>query len=380
MVIQMQIAICDDEKEVREMMENKVHKVCPEADIYFYESGEELLLTDKQMDILFLDIQMPGKNGMDTARELAFIAVSCWLLLRVYVYKKDNITKKELFMLIMPSLSGVIGYKMLQYYQMIYEADTGKSLYRLFGTYDVFKFLHYGISFITILVMIVVFQNIKGRQEEKWNERLSEQIENMKIHISEVEKLYQDIRSLKHDMGNHVMTLENLCGKNEYEEAEKYVLELKQKFSEVSFEIKSGNPVTDVILTEKQKEAKEKEIDFACVFHYPEETKINAFDVSVILNNAITNAMEGTDGCNNPYVRISSYRKNNAYMIVVKNSFKGKIMIDEESGLPKTSKNDKSSHGFGLMNIRKVAQKYYGDIDINQKENCFTLSIMLMVE
>lgn len=78
----------------------------------------------------------------------------------------------------------------------------------------------------------------------------------MEKHIAEVAKLYQDIRSLKHDMGNHVMMLEKLCMKNEYNEAQKYMTQLREEFQSVSGEIKSGNPVTNVILEEKRKEAK----------------------------------------------------------------------------------------------------------------------------
>ena len=66
----MQIAICDDEKKIRELIGNKVAKQYPEANIIFFQSGEELLLSDKHIDILFLDIQMQGRNGMETAREL----------------------------------------------------------------------------------------------------------------------------------------------------------------------------------------------------------------------------------------------------------------------------------------------------------------------
>jgi len=66
----MRIAICDDEKNIRELIGDKVVKQFPEAEIVFFSSGEELLLADKNIDILFLDIQMSGKNGMDTAREL----------------------------------------------------------------------------------------------------------------------------------------------------------------------------------------------------------------------------------------------------------------------------------------------------------------------
>lgn len=66
----MQIAICDDEKGIRELIGNKVRHVCPEAEIRLFASGEELLLAGSQADILFLDIQMQGRDGMETAREL----------------------------------------------------------------------------------------------------------------------------------------------------------------------------------------------------------------------------------------------------------------------------------------------------------------------
>ncbi len=66
----MRIAICDDEKNIRELIGDKVVKQYLEAEIVFFSSGEELLLSDKNIDILFLDIQMSGRNGMETAREL----------------------------------------------------------------------------------------------------------------------------------------------------------------------------------------------------------------------------------------------------------------------------------------------------------------------
>ena len=66
----MQIAVCDDEKEIRDMFAEKIEKLYPEADLLLYQSGEELLLSAGEPDILLLDIQMPGKNGMKTTEEL----------------------------------------------------------------------------------------------------------------------------------------------------------------------------------------------------------------------------------------------------------------------------------------------------------------------
>lgn len=65
----MRIGICDDEKEIRTMMAEKVRRVYPEAEITGYSSGEALLGEEIQPDILFLDIRMPGRDGMETAKE-----------------------------------------------------------------------------------------------------------------------------------------------------------------------------------------------------------------------------------------------------------------------------------------------------------------------
>lgn len=66
----MHIAICDDEKNICELMRDKVLKQFPKAEVDIYSSGDELFLSDKPIDIVFLDIQMSGRNGMETAKEL----------------------------------------------------------------------------------------------------------------------------------------------------------------------------------------------------------------------------------------------------------------------------------------------------------------------
>lgn len=66
----MQIAICDDEKTIVQILEEKVKKLLPDAEIEAYLSGDELIASGCRPDLLFLDIQMPGMDGMETARLL----------------------------------------------------------------------------------------------------------------------------------------------------------------------------------------------------------------------------------------------------------------------------------------------------------------------
>ncbi len=71
----MNIAIVDDEKLMREQIRNLIEKqksgaypdVCA-PDVY--ETGEQLLAAQKNYDIVFLDIQMEGMNGIETAKTI----------------------------------------------------------------------------------------------------------------------------------------------------------------------------------------------------------------------------------------------------------------------------------------------------------------------
>lgn len=319
-----------------------------------------------------------GTRVLDIVLCIAFIAVAIGLINKAYIYKKDEMSVKEMVMLIIPSLVGVTGYGILQYYLMIYERDTGKNLIDTYGFYGALSFLHYLISIVAILVVIVMFQNWKEMQEEQRGQELVlNQISDMKKHIEEVEKLYRDIRSMRHDMGNHIQTLEHLVAHNNMDDATEYLEHLKNEWDKVSPEIKTGSPVIDVILMEKLREAKERQIRFLSDFHYPQNTKLNAFDLSVIMNNALNNCMENVSG-DDPYISISSFRKNSIFMITIKNSFGGQLNFGD-SDLPETTKSG-MEHGMGLNNIRRVARMYMGDISLEQGNEEVILSIMIQVE
>lgn len=66
----MRIGICDDQKEVRELLAEKVKTLYPDGDLICYENGYDVLDEKNLPDLLFLDIQMPGIDGMETARAL----------------------------------------------------------------------------------------------------------------------------------------------------------------------------------------------------------------------------------------------------------------------------------------------------------------------
>lgn len=280
-------------------------------------------------------------------------------------------------MLSAPLVMGIGGFETIHYYRSFYILETGSNI----NAYDVRAVVYYTVSIAVIVVVIGLYQSIRANQEEKLqNELLASQIDSIRHHIGQVEMLYQNIRGIRHDMANHILTLERLYAGNRMDEAREYNLNLKAALSGAAGEIRSGNPVTDVILQEWKSEAEKKEIQFRSDFYFPAGSDINAFDISVILNNALQNAVENVEKCETPYISIRSYHRNNAYMTEISNSFTGSLQWDYESSLPVTSKKEKDRHGYGLASIRRVAEKYSGDIAIDIKDGEFLLSVMLMME
>lgn len=327
-----------------------------------------------------------GVELLDAVIGFAVLGISVGYIVKAYVYKREEMSMKELFMLTVPSVTGMTGYAIMIQYQ----TGSGMSwMTPISGLYNGLAFLHFGISIVTIVVVTVLFQNIRARQKEKLqNELLAIQVDSIEKHIGQVESLYQSIRGIRHDMTNHILTLERLYAGSNVEEAVDYGRELKSALSPMAGEIKSGNPVTDVILQEAKNEAEKRKIRFRSEFYYPAGTNINAFDISVILNNALQNAMENITNFPSeeegkgeiPYISVLSYHRNHAYMIEIINSFTGNLQWDEERGLPAASKEKGDNHGYGLSNIRMAAKKYSGDIAIDLNDDEFRLTIMLMME
>lgn len=309
--------------------------------------------------------------------ELLFTVSGSLCILKVYKNKHADMSEKELFMLAVPSFMGITGYQIIYYYRFFSITEAGRPL----DIYDALVLLYCLASVITIVVVIVLYHNIKTKQAENMQAGLiAAQAGNIRKHIKQVESLYNDIRSTRHDMANHILVLERLYAGNKTEEAAAYSAKLKDNLNRTAGGIKSGNPVTDVILQEIKEEAGKAGISFNSEFYYPEGAGIDAFDISIILNNALQNALENTNKDSTESISVISYRRNNAYMIEVKNSFKGNLERDGENGLPITSKKEKECHGYGLPNIRRIAWKYSGDIDIELRDGEFCLCIMLMAE
>ncbi|MCR4656077.1 MAG: GHKL domain-containing protein [Lachnospiraceae bacterium] len=315
---------------------------------------------------------------IEIAGTLLLLYFAIKMLHRVYKRKSEEMAWKEFIMLLAPASMIMVVKPIIGAYYRLWSDGIGNGSIKENIPGDGYKLMYCLLSYAVLVVVIFFYEQIKnGREETYANELLAHQIDETNHHIERVESLYDDMRSVRHDMGNHLTVLSGLIDSGNCKEASGYLRDLTGRLSEKEPEFKTGNAVTDVILSEYAGQFRGAGLSFECDFRYPKNVPVKAFDLSVILNNGLQNALENGTG----FVKLSSFQKGNAYILDIRNGISGKADIDKDSGIPFTSKQGRE-HGYGIRNIQNVARKYKGDIDIRQISGTgdgtvFVLNVML---
>ena len=143
----------------------------------------------------------------------------------------------------------------------------------------------------------------------------------------------------------------------------------------------TGNEVLDTILTERSLNCEKEHISWTCVAEGSKLSFIDPVDSYILFGNILDNAIESVRKLEDPAKRVVStniYTRKNMAVIQVENYYSGTIEL--EKGLPKTTKEDSDSHGFGMQSIKKITEKYGGSISIDTDGQIFLLSILLPLD
>ena len=167
----------------------------------------------------------------------------------------------------------------------------------------------------------------EGKDEERKRLFLENQVTEIQTQIKELDSIYSDIRGLKHDLRAHVAGiaayLRNRFGADENTgDLSSYLRGMENTVAELDFTDHTGNSLTDVILHRFRQQARQKNIDVTFAFRYPPGNNFGVYDVSIILNNALENAVEACGKvAENPYISLRSYEKGNLFIVAFFNFY-----------------------------------------------------------
>lgn len=225
---------------------------------------------------------------------------------------------------------------------------------------------------------MLLFERQKHFAEEQ-------QVKAMKQRLTEAEGLYGSVRKVRHEMKNHMANLRGLAESGQYKEIEAYLREMDAVMQKLEYRYTTGNAVTDVILNDKGRQAEKAGIRFEAEFRYGGE--IPVFDLGIILNNLLDNAIEacGKLEPERRFIRLTARERKQFLLLTVENSFDGAAPGWREDSLPATTKKASlpgivTEHGIGLENVRDVAERYFGGVSIKAEGTVFHVTVLLQKE
>lgn len=223
-----------------------------------------------------------------------------------------------------------------------------------------------GLGLSALLCTMYAYRRIcSGFQAQSALSSLTQAAQAQKIYIAEARMRYEQTKAFRHDIKNHLLLLDGLLSNGQIAESRDYLKKLESISTSLSFSYQTGNPVVDILLSEKLELAKAAGIQTEVSLLLPQICGIDDLDLCIIFANALDNAIRACQSiAGTRSIRITGKQQGDFYMLEFHNTC-------AENTLPHM--------GTGLTNIKSVAEKYHGAMLIETNDKDFSLNVLLNI-
>lgn len=234
-------------------------------------------------------------------------------------------------------------------------------------------------TILTSLIIINLFQyTVFERLERLYGERMEqnseiEKLQHREIYYNQLEQHQEEIRRIRHDMRNQLMSLDFALAGTDAESVRKEIAGIITDIDGADNICYTKNSGINTMLNVKVQEMRRKGIESTIEVNCPQDLLIQNVDIGVVIGNLLDNAMEACEKCpkEGRFIHFIAYYHKNILVISCKNTTCGKV------DSTKTSKKDKLNHGYGLKSIALIARRYNGAVDYTIENGFFQVDVNL---
>ncbi len=235
-------------------------------------------------------------------------------------------------------------------------------------------------AMLTIIVLaLILFNSLIFEFMKSYSADI--QLESAKMLIRQQEENYTNIQineaelsSLRHDILNHVQTMETMLYSNNPENAKKLLEEIKSLPLLEKHFTKTGDSAIDAILNLNAKKAYNANINYLVkTNNLTTPINMTPLDKSTLLSNALSNAIEGCSNASEKFIVVSLASNTDKFTICIENS---SLPIKKENGIFRSTKTDFKHHGYGIMNMEAIVKKYNGNMHLSYENGSAKLVIV----
>lgn len=236
--------------------------------------------------------------------------------------------------------------------------------------------------FANLLISRVFDKLERQRQKMKDIERQLEKSKLERHYYQYMEKANKENAKFLHDMNQYIRTAQVLLRQKNEKDVIELFTQIGIKMSSVTWCHYVDNKILNALLCEKKVKAEDCSVQFQInIDPDVDVTFLEEIDLISMIGNLLNNAIEAASYCEeNAYVKIKMRMCNfrNCLIIEGENSFR-EPAIKNKKGCFLTTKNNKEEHGYGIDIIKKIVKKYCGLFEIQEEEQRFIVTIILLV-
>ena len=210
-------------------------------------------------------------------------------------------------------------------------------------------------------------------EKENLNTLLRMQEESYRISAESIEVVNRKYHDMKYQIA---LLKSNVPQENKLA----FLEEMEQEISAYEARCKTGNKTLDILLSAKTIQCQKEGITLTLVADGKELDFMKPSDISVLFGNALDNAIESVSKILEPekrLIHLSVASQRSFVHIRLENCCEEKLSFRD--GLPITTKNDATYHGFGMKSMRKITEQYDGTLTAALKDGWFELRILLPI-
>lgn len=235
-----------------------------------------------------------------------------------------------------------------------------------------------GLIFINYFVFMVCDHVLYKQSVGSQTQLLEQQVSYYANQYRLAEAAQKETLRFRHDFKNILVGLQAELETGRVFAGRDTIRTLIDNFSSSKGVVHSGNIAIDSIINYKQQIAAETNIPFYLDLRFPADIILDTTAISVILGNALDNAIEACKRLDSgkAYIKIQIHYHNESLFIRIENPYSGSIRTDF-TGKVYSTKSDHTKHGIGLESIRDMVEKNHGLLNISFENGIFQTEVVL---
>ena len=239
------------------------------------------------------------------------------------------------------------------------------------------------LSWVTVY-LVLACAGISAYQLARNFSKVRAEARALRIRSELTLKNYQELSEknrqtagLRHEWRNQLAALRLMAEEGDLGRLRDKLAQLTDTLDHAAPRVYSGNLAIDAILQSAADQAERLGVDFRCHAMVPPDLRMDEGDLCALLLNLLDNALEAASrapGERDVCCRI--HFTQGFLSISCENAYDG-ALAHGEGGELLTTKADPEVHGFGLRQMRMVAEKYHSILDIHYDRQRFTVQTAL---